>query len=133
MWTARDKARRTVEYLRIAPQCQARLKHERTLHLEGAPRVWPSSLVAQLYLRVALENGCTKIAVYQGPHARREYDVMDLVTLTRRLSHGRLPVPKMRQVPANLATMGQRAVGNVLETKTDMIAVPSLITPVSSR
>lgn len=133
MLTVREKARNTVNYLRIAPRSQRLLRDEKTLNVE-VPKyasMWPASLVAQYCLRVALENGCTKIRVLKGVHCRPEYDVMDLVTLSRRLSaSGRyLAAPKMTKVPANLATMQQLRLGNRLEQQ--RLVVPVRCVPTS--
>lgn len=123
----RTKALNTVNYLRIAPQSIAKLREERTLHVELPKEAhhWPVSLAAGVALRVALENGCTKIRMYKGQHCRAEYDVMQLVSMCRKLSaSGRyLATPKMKRVPANLATMGHARLGNRLETKRLVVPV----------
>ena len=123
----RTKAKNTVNYLRIAPHSQRLLREERTLNVEVPKEasMWPVTYCAQLSLRVALENGCTKVRVLKGQHVRAEYDVMDLVTLSRRMSaSGRyLAAPTMKRVPANLATMGHARLGNRLETQRLVIPV----------
>lgn len=123
----RTKARRTVDYLRIHPRSQRWLREERVLNVEVPKEasMWPVSLCAQMSLRVALENGCTKVKIIKGQHVRAEYDVMDLVKLSRQMSaSGRyLAAPNMKKVPANLATMGHARLGNRLETQRLVIPV----------
>lgn len=120
MPTTREKALNTVKYLRIAPSRIARLRQERTLNavLPKDAECWPSSVVATYCLRLALENGCTRIRVIKGVHSKQEYDVMTLVKAARHLSTtGRyLHRPTMARVPSNLATAGFERLGNILET-----------------
>lgn len=126
MATPREKALNTVKYLKIAPSRIAKLASNKTLHVTGAPSVWPAPVVAQYCLRVALENGCTTVRVYQGQHTKRDYDVMDLVTLSREWhAGGHLATPKMNIVPADLATTGFKAVGSFTDTKETLVTVPS--------
>lgn len=126
MATPREKALNTVKYLKIAPSRIANLAKNKTLHVTGAPTAWPAPVVAQYCLRVALEQGCTKIAVYQGVHRKHEYDVMDLVTLSRQWhAGGHLATPNLSIVPADLATTGFRALGSFTDTKNTLVTVPS--------
>ena len=123
----RTKARNTVNYLRIAPQSQRLLREERTLNVEVPKEasMWPVSLIAQHCLRVALENGCTKIRILKGQHVRPEYDVMTLVQMCRKMSASGtyLAAPNMKKVPAHLATMGFARLGNRLETRRLVVPV----------
>ena len=123
----RTKARNTVNYLRIDPRCQRLLQQERLLVVEVPKEavVWPSNRIAQHCVRVALENGCTRIRIEKGVHGRAEYDVMSLVTFSRRLSASGtyLAAPQMKKVPANLATMGFARLGNKLETRRLVVPV----------
>lgn len=128
MPTPREKALATVKHFRIAPSRIAKLRDEKTLHVTGAPLVWPADVVARYCMRVALENGCTKVSVHQGTRTPVEFDVMDLVTRSRALTMtGRMNVPKMKQVPADLATKGFAAVGSFTDEKKTLVTVPSLI------
>lgn len=135
MLTAQQKALNTVKYLRIAPSRIARLKHEKTLNvvLEKDAACWPSTVVAQHYLRMALENACTRIRVVKGVHSRQEYDVMQLVKVTRQLTPGGyLSRPTMKRVPGNLATARFAALGEHLEATRPQVPVGlSLKQPVS--
>lgn len=133
----RIKARNTMNYLRIDPRCQRKLREERLLVVEVPKEamVWPSNRIAQHCLRVALENGCTRIRIEKGVHGRAEFDVMDMVTFSRKLSASGtyLATPKMKKVPANLATMGFARLGNKLETKRLVVPVRWMPTlPVSA-
>ena len=129
----RTKALNTVNYLRIDPRCQQKLREERLLVVEVPKEaaVWPAERIAQHCLRVALENGCTRIRIEKGTHERPEFDVMQLVQLSRRLSASGtyLAAPRMKKVPANLATMGFARLGNRLETK--RLVVPVRCVPTS--
>lgn len=126
MATPREKALNTVKYLKIAPSRIGQLASNKTLHVTGAPSCWPASVVAQHCLRVALENGCTRIRVYIGQHKKWEFDVMDLVMLSRQWhAGGHLAAPKMQVVPPDLATTGFNAVGSHLDTKETFVTVPS--------
>jgi hypothetical protein len=126
MKTAREKALATCNHIRIAPGRIAKLRDEKTLHVTGAPAVWPAEAVARYCMRVALENGCTKINVIQGQHRRREFDVMDLISYTRTLTlDGNIAVPKMDVVPPDLATKGFAAVGSYTDAKKTLVTVPS--------
>lgn len=128
MPTIRDKALNTVKHFRISPKCIDKLKYEKTLFAEGAPLVWPAEAVARYCMRVALENGCTKIAVRQGTRAAVEFDVMELFTRSRQFSiNGALTVPQMKQVPPDLATKGFASVGSFTDEKKTLVTVPSLI------
>ena len=115
--TAREKAANTVRHLRIAPSRIARLKHEKTLNvvLPKDAECWPSTVVAQYCLRLALENACTRIRVHKGVYSKQEYDVMQLCQVSRRLGFGQLSAPKWN-IPGNYATQKFRQLGNVLET-----------------
>lgn len=118
MTTTQQKALNTVRYLRLAPSRIARLRHERTMNivLPKEAEVWPSSVVAQYYLRLALENACTKIRVHKGVHSKQEYDVMTLVKVTRYLSLGGVLSRPKWNIPANFATAKFAAMGEVLDT-----------------
>lgn len=133
MSDARTKALNTVRYLRLAPETIQGLRKEKRLSVEAPPN-WPPELVAQYAVRVALENECTTIRVTQGRHTVREFDVMALCTLTRTLTGGTLPRPKLRFVPQRLATMGFKRLGaDLMPFKAEsQIAVPSNL-PLSSR
>src|SRR3990172_4903549 len=103
MVDTRTRALNTVRHFRISPKRIERLKHERTLYATGAPLVWPAEAVARYCMRVALENGCTTIAVCQGRHSPQYFDVMSLISYSRSLMpHGQLAVPKMKVVPPDL-------------------------------
>ena len=126
MATPREKALNTVKYLKIAPSSIDQLATNKTLHVTGAPSCWPATVVAQYCLRVALEQGCTKIRVYIGQHKKRDYDVMDLVTLSRKWhAGGHLGTPKGLIVPKYLATEGMKALGSFTDTKETLVTVPS--------
>jgi len=136
MITTQQKALNTVQYLRIAPSRIARLKHEKTLNvvLPKEAECWPSTVVAQHCVRLALENACTRIRVHKGVHSKQEYDVMTLCKVSRYLSpSGKfLHRPTMRHVPANLATAGFARLGGVLEATRPSAPVGlSLSQPVS--
>jgi len=89
--------------------------------------VWPAEAVARYCMRVALENGCTTIAVRQGTRSPQYFDVMALISYSRTLvPHGRLAVPKMKIVPPDLATKGFAAVGSFTDEKKTLVTVPSL-------
>jgi hypothetical protein len=130
MATTREKARNTVNYLRLTPREHGALRKERTLHLEAQPP-WPPSWVAQYFLRFALENACTKIRVRQGVHGDQTFDVMDLCTFTRMNLFGHLPRVRLKLVPASLATMRHAAIGNRADSfkGAEQVSVPQL--PVS--
>ena len=132
MPTTRERAAKTVDYLRLTPREKAGLRKERTLHLE-APAAWPLSWVAQYHLRFALENQCTKISVRRGVHEHQEFDVMDLCTLTRMHCFGHLPRVRLKMVPRGLATMRHAAIGNVADAfkGSQQVSVPQM--PVSSQ
>ena len=126
MATPREKALNTVHYLKIAPSSIAQLSKGKTLHVTGAPTCWPMTVVAQYCLRVALEQGCTKISVYQGRHKHWDFDVMELCTLSRAWhAGGHLGTPKMKHVPKNLATKGFEALGSFTDTKETFVTVTS--------
>lgn len=131
MPTTRERAAKTVDYLRLTPREKAGLRKERTLHLE-APAAWPLSWVAQYHLRFALENQCTKISVRRGVHEHQEFDVMGLCTLTRMHCFGHLPRVRLKMVPRGLATMRHAAIGNVADAfkGSQQVSVPQM--PVSS-
>ena len=136
MLTAQEKARNTVNYLRLAPSRIARLKHEKTLNVivPKHAECWPSSVVATYCLRLALENACTRVRVHKGVHSKQEYDVMTLVKAARGLSTtGQfLHRPTQKIVPANLATAGFASLGNILEATRPQVPVGlSLKQPVS--
>lgn len=127
MPTPREKALNTVKHLRISPGRIAKLKDEKTLHVTGAPLVWPAEAVARYCMRVALENGCTTIVVRQGNRSPQYFDVMSLITYSRSLiPHGHLAVPKMKVVPPDLATKGFAALGSYTGEKKTLVVVPSL-------
>lgn len=127
MPTTREKALNTVKHFRIAPSRIARLKQEKTLYVTGAPTVWPDEAVARYCMRVALENGCTTIAVCQGTRSPHYFDVMSLISYSRTLvPHGQLAVPKMNVVPADLATKGFASLGSYTDEKKTLVTVPSL-------
>jgi hypothetical protein len=127
MPTSREKALNTVRHFRLAPGRIANLKHEKTLFATGAPTVWPAEAVARYCMRVALENGCTTIAVCQGTRSPIYFDVMSLFTYSRSLMpHGQLAVPKMKVVPPDLATKSFASVGSFTDEKKTLVTVPSL-------
>lgn len=127
MPTSREKALKTVRHFRLAPGRIANLKHEKTLHVTGAPLVWPAEAVARYCMRVALENGCTTIAVRQGRRSPQYFDVMALIRYSRTLMpHGQLAVPTMKIVPPDLATKGFAAMGSFTDEKKTFVTVPSL-------
>ena len=130
----KQKAFNTVKYLKLTNGEIRDLRHERTLNveLEGTQLYWPAELVAQYCLRVALENGCTKVRVHQGIR-RAEFDVMQLVTFTRHLTiGGTLPTSRMKFVPAKAVTRRRFAhFGEVVEPRRGWVSVPSQ-PPVSS-
>jgi hypothetical protein len=127
MPTPREKALNTVKYLRISPGRIANLKREKTLYATGAPLVWPAEAVARYCMRVALENGCTTVAVCQGTRSPQYFDVMSLITHSRELMpHGQIAVPKMKVVPPDLATRGFAAMGSYTDEKKTFVTVPSL-------
>lgn len=127
MPTTRERALNTVKHFRIAPKRIEGLKHEKTLHVTGAPLVWPAEAVARYCMRVALENGCTTIAIRQGTRSPQYFDVMSLITYSRSLMpHGQLAVPKMKVVPPDLATTGFAALGSFTDEKKTLVTVPSL-------
>jgi hypothetical protein len=126
MKTPREKALATCKYLKIAPNRIAKLAHEKTLHVTGAPTVWPLEAVARYCMRVALENGCTKIRVQHGVHGNQTFDVMDLITYTRSLTFGgQIATPKMAVVPPDLATIGFASLGSYTDEKKTLVTVPS--------
>lgn len=126
MATPREKALNTVKYLKIAPSAIAQLAKGKTLHVTGAPLMWSPTVVAQYCLRVALEQGCTTVRVYIGQYIKRDYDVMDLVTVSRAWHRGgHLTTPNMKVVPADLATKGFNALGSYTDTKETFVTVPS--------
>ncbi len=116
-----------MQHLRLSPQRIANLAREKTLFATGAPLVWPAEAVARYCMRVALENGCTSIAVCQGTRSPQYFDVMALISYSRSLMpHGQLAVPKMKHVPPDLATRGFAAVGSFTDEKKTLVTVPSL-------
>jgi hypothetical protein len=133
MLTHRERALNTVRHLKISEPQVADLRKEKTLFVTGAPSNWPPVLVAQYALRTALENGCTVIEVQQGIHRRVTFDTMRLFTVARQWRGGRLPTVKMARVPRYIGTWKQAAVGNVLEARPTLIAMPgrTLKPPVS--
>lgn len=127
MISARQRAMNTVRHFRIAPSRIAKLRDEKTLHVTGAPTVWPADYVAQYCKRVALENGCTRISVHQGTRTPVDFDVMELFTRSRQLTlTGELAVPTMKVVPPDLATKGFASVGSYTDEKKTFVVVPSL-------
>ena len=88
--------------------------------------MWPAEAVARYCMRVALENGCTTIAVRQGTRSPCYFDVMALITYSRSLlPHGQLAVPKMTVVPPDLATKGFASLGSYTDEKKTFVTVPS--------
>lgn len=127
MISARQRAMNTVKHFKISPGRIARLKDEKTLHVTGAPLVWPADYVARYCMRVALENGCTKVSVHQGVRTPVEFDVMDLFTRSRQFTlTGELAVPQLKHVPPDLATKGFASVGSYTDEKKTLVVVPSL-------
>lgn len=117
----------TVKHFRLSPGRITNLQHEKTLHVTGAPTVWPAEAVARYCMRVALENGCTTIAIRQGTRSPQYFDVMSLITYSRSLiPHGHLAVPKMKHVPPDLATKGFASLGSYTDEKKTFVTVPSL-------
>ena len=130
MPNARTKALNTVRFLKIAEPCIARLKEERTLNVAGENESWdrlPATIAARMALRVALENGCTKICVHQGALRKREFDVMDLVKATRYMCGGNLQGPSTA-LPPNYCTLSALQSGSILDVRSTSVAVPSTIT-----
>lgn len=127
MPTTRERALNTVQHFKISPNRIQRLKDEKTLHVTGAPLVWPAEAVARYCMRVALENGCTKITVRQGTRSPQDFDVMSLISYSRSLvPHGHLAIPKMKHVPPDLATKGFASLGSYTDEKKTLVVVPSL-------
>lgn len=126
----RIKALNTVRFLKITEPCIARLKEERTLNVAGENSAFdtlPATMAARMALRVALENGCTKIRVHQGAHKKWDFDVMDLVTATRYMCGGNLQGPSTA-LPSNYGTLAMLQSGSTLDTVTTSVSVPSTIT-----
>lgn len=131
MMTSRAFARRAVETIK-APVPVG----EGTLYVEGVPAVTMDDregvrqIVASYCLRVALERGCARIVVRHPRRGPITFDVLDLlVGTTRRL--GYWPVPRMRQVPANIATAGMLGYGAELAPQRPVVAfATNPLTPV---
>lgn len=128
----KQRALNTVRYLRLSTGEILDLRKEKTLNVEmqGTQLYWPPEYVAQHCLRVALENGCTKIRVHQGVHRKTEYDVMTLCTVSRYLAVGNLSRPKLKLVPPKYVTKHrQMRFGEIVEPKRGYVSVPA--SPVS--
>ena len=111
-------------------------KGEGTLYVEGVPalrmddREGVRRLVAGYCLRVALERGCSRIVVRHPHRAPIGFDVVELLVGT--VKHiGYWPVPKMRRVPANIATVGMLNYGAEMAPVRPQVAYPiNPLTPV---
>lgn len=127
MKTARERAVETVRHLKIAESSIARLREERTLNVIGERADFdtvPPFAAARMALRAALENGCTKITVHQGVHRSMDFDVMNLLEMTRAMNGGVLHGPT-HALPADYATVSHLSMGNEFDTTRPSIAVPS--------
>ena len=133
MLSPKQRALNTVRYLRLSNGEILDLRKEKTLNveLEGTQLYWPPEYVAQHCLRVALENGCTKVRVHQGVHRKTEYDVMTLCTVSRHLTiSGVLGRPRLKSVPPKYATRNRLLrFGEMVEPKRGYVSVPA--SPVS--
>lgn len=83
------------------------------------------SMVARYCLRVAMELGCSKIVIHHPTRGAIPFDVVDVLKDTvRRI--GYWPVPAMKRVPTNIATMGfTRVHGAEVSRVRGYVPVPS--------
>ena len=127
MSDARTFARRAVQAIR-APLPTG----EGTLYVEGVPamkmddREGIRRLVAGYCIRTALEKGCTKIVVRHPRRTPITFDVVELLAQTSRYL-GHWPVPRMKHVPANIASIGMLNYGATFDRVRPMITVPTTL------